>query len=113
MHEFGLCFNLMRAVERRAAGRRVEGVRVRIGAQHRVVKPAFDQAFSMVTTGSVADGAVVDWVVIPARISCRDCGYAAESEDILALCSRCGGADLDVAGGDELTLESIRLTAAS
>jgi hydrogenase nickel incorporation protein HypA/HybF len=112
MHEFGLCEAIVDAVEHRAAGRRVEGLRVRIGARHRVVKSAFDQAFSLVASGTVADGAAVDWVVIPARISCRACGQAVDSEDVLALCSGCGSADLDLEGGDELTLESIRLLAA-
>ena len=67
MHELGLCEGILEAVERRAAGRRVTRVRVRVGAQHRVVSSAFEQSFALVSQGTVADGAAVDLVVVPVR----------------------------------------------
>jgi hydrogenase nickel incorporation protein HypA/HybF len=69
------------AVERRAAGRRVTRVRVRVGARHRVVPSAFDQSFALVAQGTVADGAAVDLVVVPVRVRCQDCGHEAEATD--------------------------------
>ena len=107
-----MCEAILDAVERRAAGRQVTRVRVRVGALHRVVEPALDQAFSLVSEGTVAAGAAVDLVVVPATVSCADCGHQAEATDVLAVCAACGacgGADLEVAGGDELVLESIQL----
>ncbi len=109
MHEFGLCEAILDAVERRADGRRVTGVRVRIGTLHRVAEPALDQAFTMVAAGTVAEDAEVDLVVVPVRVDCRTCGLAAESQDPLAVCAGCGGTDLDATGGDDLVLESIVL----
>jgi hydrogenase nickel incorporation protein HypA/HybF len=111
VHELGLCEGILEAVERRAAGRRVTRVRVRIGARHRVVEPALDQAFALVSAGTVADGAAVDLVVVPARVRCLDCGQEAETTDHLAACPACGGLDLEVDGGDELLLEAIELEA--
>jgi hydrogenase nickel incorporation protein HypA/HybF len=104
-----MCEAILDAVERRAAGRQVTRVRVRVGALHRVVEPAFGQAFSLVSEGTVAAGAAVDLVVVPAAVSCADCGHRAEAADVLAVCAACGGTDLEVAGGDELVLESIQL----
>jgi Zn finger protein HypA/HybF involved in hydrogenase expression len=72
-----MCESILDAVERRAAGRRVTRVRVRIGTLHRVVEPALDQAFSLVSGGTAAGGAT----------------------------------EIDLSGGDELTLESIQLAA--
>ena len=109
MHELVLCQGILEAVERRAAGRRVTRVRVRVGAQHRVVEPALDQAFALVSEGTVAAGAAVDLVVVPVRVRCPDCGNQAESTDALAACSACGGLDLETTGGDELILEAIQL----
>jgi hydrogenase nickel incorporation protein HypA/HybF len=109
VHELGLCEGILQAVERRAGGRRVTRVRVRVGAQHRVVEPALDQAFALVSQGTVADGAAVDLVVVPARVRCRDCRHEAEATDALAACSACGGLDLEIEGGDELILEAIQL----
>ncbi|MFN2490886.1 MAG: hydrogenase/urease maturation nickel metallochaperone HypA, partial [Actinomycetota bacterium] len=57
MHEIGLCEAIMEAVERRAAGRRVNRVKVRVGARHRVAEPSFNQAFSLVSGGTVAEDA--------------------------------------------------------
>jgi hydrogenase nickel incorporation protein HypA/HybF len=109
VHELGLCEGVLEAVERRAAGRRVTRVRVRVGAQHRVVSSAFDQSFALVAQGTVADGAALDLVVVPVRARCLDCGNQTEATDVLAICPACGGLDLETAGGDELVLEAIHL----
>ena len=69
VHELGLCEGILEAVERRAAGRRVTRVRVRVGAQHRVVSSAFDQSVALVSQGTVADGAAVDLVVVPVSVT--------------------------------------------
>src|SRR6187549_3412201 len=105
MHEFGLCEGVLETVERRAAGRPVDAFRVRVGALHRVSAEAFDQAFEMVSAGSVAEGAAVELFVVPVAITCRGCGQAAETDDPFAACPACGGEDLEMEGGDELILE--------
>jgi hydrogenase nickel incorporation protein HypA/HybF len=112
VHEFGLCEAILEAVERRAAGRNVLGIRVRIGARHQVVEGAFDQAFEMVSMGTVADGASVDWVILPVQMTCRTCGHVGESTDMWSTCATCGSSDIDVAGGDDLMLESIEVSPA-
>lgn len=104
-----MCEALMETVERRAAGRPVRRVRVRVGALHRVVPSAMDQAFSLVSTGTVAEGADVDLVTVPVRVTCRACGGEASSDDPLATCSACGAAEVDLEGGDEFLLESLEL----
>lgn len=109
MHEIGLCEAIMEAVDRRASGRRVSRVRVRVGARHRVAAPSFNQAFSLVSGGTVAEDAAVDLVVIPVRIACASCGEATEVEDEYAVCPRCGSPDLQSEGGDDLILESIEI----
>lgn len=109
MHELGLCEAFVEAVERHAQGRRVTGVRLRVGTRHRVVEPALNQAFAMAATGTVAENAEVELVVVPVRVRCRTCGQETESEDPLAVCGQCSSEDVDISGGDELLLESIRL----
>ncbi|MGH8969591.1 MAG: hydrogenase maturation nickel metallochaperone HypA [Actinomycetes bacterium] len=111
MHELGLCESVLDTVERRAAGRRVSGVTVRVGALHRVVDESMQTAFAMVSTGTVADGAALSLVHVPVRVSCLGCGLDAESGDPLAVCPRCSSTDLDLSGGDDLLLESITVAA--
>jgi hydrogenase nickel incorporation protein HypA/HybF len=108
MHEFGLCEGVLQAVRARAAGRPVAGVRVRCGVRHAVDPAAMAQAFSLVAAGTEAADATVDVVTVPAAVTCRDCGAASESTDQLAVCPRCNGADIEISGGDELVLESLR-----
>lgn len=56
---------ILDAVERRAAGRKVHRVKVRVGTLHGVVGPALDQGFAMVSEGTVAEGAVLEVVEVP------------------------------------------------
>jgi hydrogenase nickel incorporation protein HypA/HybF len=107
LHEIGLCEAIMEAVERRAEGRPVSRVKVRVGARHRVVPPSFDQAFSLVSDGTVAEAATLDLELIPARITCGTCGEQTDADDVFAVCPRCGSTDLEIEGGDDLMLESI------
>ncbi len=113
MHEHGICEGLVDLIEQQAAGRKVTGVRLRIGARHAVVDQAFDQAFAMAADGTAAAGAKLDLVVTPMTVTCRACGRHSESTDPLAVCSGCGGSDVDLSGGEEMVLESIVLDGAS
>jgi hydrogenase nickel incorporation protein HypA/HybF len=38
MHEYGMCDGIVDAIQRRAAGRRVARVKVRVGVMHRIVE---------------------------------------------------------------------------
>jgi hydrogenase nickel incorporation protein HypA/HybF len=107
MHEFGLCEGIVDAVQRRAAGRPVARVRVRVGVLHQVVAEAFQQAFTHAASGTEAENAAVDLVLIPIQAVCRTCTAKVESADIIAICPTCGGVDLDLTTGDELVPESI------
>src|SRR6266404_3328053 len=107
MHEYGLAEGVLAAVRQRAEGRKVAGIRVRFGVRHAVDEESLAQAFSFVAEGTEAAGAVVELVTVPAEIACRDCGFSAETTDVLAVCPRCAGADVQITGGDEMVLESI------
>ena len=57
--------------------------------------------------GTEAEGAAVALVTVPATITCQDCGLTAETTDVLAVCPGCAGENVEITGGDEMTLESI------
>jgi hydrogenase nickel incorporation protein HypA/HybF len=112
VHELGLCEAIVAATVRRAAGRRVTGVRVRIGG-HAVDPDVMAQGIQLAAAGTVAENVAVDLVLEPMRFSCRDCGRVGPIEDHLGMvaCSRCGGIDIDVTGTDDVRLESITVDA--
>jgi hydrogenase nickel incorporation protein HypA/HybF len=107
MHEFGLAEGVLDTVRQRAAGRKVTGIRVRFGVRHAVDEESLGQAFSMIAEGTEAAGAKVELVTVPASVTCRGCGFTGETTDLLPSCPRCGGDDVALTGGDEMTLESV------
>jgi hydrogenase nickel incorporation protein HypA/HybF len=112
VHELGLCEAIVAATVRRAAGRRVTAVRVRIGG-HPVDPEVVTQGIRLAATGTVAEDVTVDLVLEPMRLTCRECGRIGPIEDHLAMvaCTRCGGVDVDVDGTDDVRLESITVNA--
>ncbi|GII66202.1 putative hydrogenase nickel incorporation protein HypA 2 [Sphaerisporangium krabiense] len=113
MHEFGIAESILAAVEGRADGRRIRRARVQVGALLRVAEPSLNDAFSLVAEGTVAEGARLDLVTVPVRLTCRACAGTATSVDPYAVCPHCGDTDVDVEGGDDLVLESIQLAEAA
>jgi len=104
VHEIGYCEGVLEAVERRAAGRQVARIGVRAGTLHRLVPDAFEQSFQLVAAGGIADGATTELVLTPATGICSTCGNRFEAADPAATCPSCGGFDVELEGGDELTL---------
>jgi hydrogenase nickel incorporation protein HypA/HybF len=90
----------------------VTGIRVRFGVRHAVDPESLAQAFGIVAEGTEAAGAAVELVTVPADVACRGCGFTGETIDMLAVCPRCGADDVEITGGDEMTLESVRYASA-
>jgi len=105
MHEMSYCEGVLEAVVRRAKGRPVAGVGVRIGAVHRVVADAFQQSFELAAAGGPAAGAVTEVVVVPVRGHCMNCRNDFESADPSPACPACGSLEVATDGGDEVILE--------
>jgi hydrogenase nickel incorporation protein HypA/HybF len=107
VHELGLCTSIVDAVERRAGTRQVTRVRVRVGRLHHVHPEAFEQSFAVAAMGTVAEDAAAELVLLPVRSRCGSCGAEWEGDDLPSGCPACGSVDIELVGGDELTLESI------
>ncbi|SBT43036.1 hydrogenase/urease maturation nickel metallochaperone HypA [Micromonospora narathiwatensis] len=113
MHETGLSEAIVAAAVRRAAGRRVTGLRVRIGG-HPVDAAVVTQGIRVAAVGTVAADTAVDLVLEPMTVRCHECGRDGPITDHLAMvaCPQCGGVDVDVAGDDDVVLESITVDTA-
>jgi hydrogenase nickel incorporation protein HypA/HybF len=113
MHELGLCEDILRAVLRRAGGRRVRAARVRIGG-HPVDPDVIETNVQVAAAGTPAEGLRVEVVSVPSTLRCRDCGAAAPAGDAFALtaCRACGGIDVAYESEEhEVLLESITVDA--
>ena len=107
MHEYGVCEGVLDAVRARARGRKVAAIRVRFGVWHAVDAESLSDAFESVAAGTEAADAAIELVTVPAQIACRGCGSSGDSTDLLAVCPRCASTDVELTGGDEMTLESV------
>lgn len=105
MHEMSYCEGVLEAVERRAGGRPVARVGVRIGAVHRVVAGAFQQSFELAAAGGPAAEATTEVVIVPVHGHCMDCRNEFQAADPSPACPACGSLDVAVEGGDEVVLE--------
>lgn len=111
MHELGLCGSIVDAIERRAGDRPVRHVRVRVGRLHHVHPDAFDQSFALAATGTVAENASAELVLLPVRAHCPACAARWDCLDHPLACPDCGECGIELVGGDELILESIEYRA--
>jgi hydrogenase nickel incorporation protein HypA/HybF len=108
MHELSISRAVLDTATRHAAGRRVVLVDVTIGALRQVVADSLAFYFQIVARGTICEGATLRPRVAAARLRCA-CGQQWELEEPSFRCPRCGGAQVSVLDGDQLTVDSIEV----
>ena len=108
MHELSISRAIVETASRHAGARRVVSVRVAIGALRQVLPGSLRFYFEVVSRGTACEGALLDTLLVPARMRCA-CGEEWELADVCFRCPRCGGAEVTVACGDELCVDSIEV----
>jgi hydrogenase nickel incorporation protein HypA/HybF len=109
VHELAISSAVLESVLRHAAGRRVTAVALRVGHLRQVVPDSLDFYWGIVTRDSVCEGSRLEQEVVAARLECRVCEREWEIELPVFRCPSCGGAEVRVAAGDELEVESIEV----
>jgi hydrogenase nickel incorporation protein HypA/HybF len=111
MHEMSLTEALVEHVLKAADGhhlKAIQEVEVEAGALKRVVPSLMQEAFAIVSQGTIADGAKLTIIEIPARAQCNLCQEIFEPEYDNFLCPDCHKADVRILQGDDLILKSIK-----
>ena len=109
MHELSLSSAIVNTVVKHAEGRPVTVVSLRVGRLRQVVPDTLAFYFDFVARDTVCEGARLEQELIPARLRCEVCDAEWEIELPVFRCPTCGGADVRVAAGDELEVESIEV----
>ena len=109
MHELAISSAVLATVLRHAEGRRVTVVRLRVGHLRQVVPDSLEFHWGIVTRDGLCEGSVLEQELIPARLACGACARDWEIELPVFRCPSCGGADVAIAAGDELEVESIEV----
>jgi len=108
MHELSISRAILDTATRHAAGRRVVLVSLTIGALRQVVPESLKFCFQIVARDTVCDGALLQARMVRARLRCA-CGKEWELDDPCFRCPRCGGGQVSVLDGDQLSVDCIEV----
>ncbi|MCW2929551.1 MAG: hydrogenase expression/synthesis HypA [Actinomycetia bacterium] len=110
MHELSICGAIADIVSRRAGGRPVRVINVRVGQLRQVVPDTLAYCWELLSADTSLDGSRLAIERVPARLRCRGCGSEAEIGDLpVFICASCGGTDTQVVAGEELLITSLDL----
>lgn len=109
MHELSIAMSVLEIASRHAAGRRVSRVHLRVGRMRQVVPAALTFSFEVAAQGTEAEGAQLFIEDVPAVGRCKACEHTTELIALPLQCECCGGFDLNIVSGEELTVESLEL----
>jgi hydrogenase nickel incorporation protein HypA/HybF len=110
MHELPITEGILKIATDAAGGRRITTIHLVIGELSSIVDDSIQFYFDMLSKGTEAEGALLDFQRLPATVKCHDCGKGFEVRAPLpSTCPHCGGIKLQVTGGRELLVDSIEV----
>jgi hydrogenase nickel incorporation protein HypA/HybF len=105
-----ICGSIADIATRRAAGRPVKVINVRVGQLRQIVPDTLVYCWELVSAETPLAGSRISIESVPARIRCRTCGHVTEVGDIpVFACGSCGGFDAEVVSGEEFLITSLEL----
>lgn len=110
MHELPITQGILDLVlehAARAGAARVSAVHLVIGGMSGVVEDAVRFCWDLVSEGTAAQGAALEFRRVPLRLSCRQCGALFAPDGVSFDCPSCGAGATSVAEGREFRVESI------
>jgi hydrogenase nickel incorporation protein HypA/HybF len=102
----------VRILEEQAAAHaysRVKTVRLEVGPLATVEPEALRFCFDAATRGTLAENAKLDIVTTPATAWCFSCGESVTISERNGVCPKCGGYQVQAAGGDELRIKELEV----
>lgn len=112
MHEMSLCESVLQVLEDEASKQhftKVKTVWLEIGAMSGVEIDAMRFCFDAVVGNSLADGAKLEIIEIPAEAWCLDCAQSVTIKQRFDACPLCGGYQLQVTRGDEMRIKELEV----
>ncbi len=107
MHELSIAEELLEIIETRAQGAgigRVERITLKIGEYSGIMPEALEFAFEVLSRGKITEGAEIEMQSVAPEYVCKKCGRTASAPE--DGCAGCGGTDLALAHGNELSIVS-------
>ncbi len=110
MHELAVTQSILEIALRHAQeaeARKVTLLHLVIGQLSSIIDDSVQFYWDIVSQGTIAEGAKLEFERIPAELQCLDCNtrYQLTQEDLV--CPQCQGVRIKVVAGDEFTLQAI------
>jgi len=112
MHEASIAAGILDTVARTLAGHetaRLTRVHVRIGRFAGVVPECLDFAWEVIREGTLAEGVPLAIEEIEPTARCRTCAAEFTVPDVSLRCPSCGGLDVSLMTGRELTVSELEV----
>ena len=110
MHELAITQSMLDIVLERAkesGARKVEAINLVIGELSGFVEESVRFYFDFLAKNTIAEGAALNFKPVSPRARCRSCGQPFELRELDWSCPQCGGSDIEITAGKELSIESI------
>ena len=110
MHELSICSSIADIARRRADGRTITVINVRVGQLRQIVPDTLIYCWSLISEETALAGSRIVVESVPARIRCRSCQHTADVGDLpVFACAACGGIDVEIVAGEEFLITSLEL----
>jgi len=111
VHELSLCQAIAGVVKPHAAGRRVDVVRLQVGALRQVVPDTLLFCWTIVRDHEDMAEAELELELVPAEVKCRACGAQSEiASRWSVMCPQCDSGDVEVVRGEEFLVTSLEVS---
>ncbi len=112
MHEMTLAIGIVdlavQTAEQNQASK-INSITVEVGALAGVVRDALEFCFSEAVKNTIAQGASLDYVHIPASAVCETCGHSFNADERAAKCPKCENYVFQLSGGTEFRVKNINV----
>jgi hydrogenase nickel incorporation protein HypA/HybF len=110
MHELSVTqsiFDICLDAARKNRLGKISAVNIRLGCFSTFVPDSIVFYFGIMSKGSIAEHARLNFTIVKIKVKCKDCGGTAESEEPIFACPACAGPNLEILEGREFSVENI------
>lgn len=110
MHELPITESILKIAISAAGGRPITAIHLRIGELASIVDDSVQFYFDILSKGTVAEGAALQFDRQPAVANCRACGHVFRPAiPLTPACPQCTSPLIAVTGGRDMRVESIEV----
>ena len=112
MHELTITQSMLELVleqAKKAEAKKVGQINLVLGEMTGVVGDCVQFYFNFLSQGTIAEGAVISFAMIPPKARCQGCGKNFELKEFDWTCPYCQGNAMEITAGKELFVESIEV----